>query len=115
MEPSTDLSGAEPIIERAMPSIEPPRPLTDEPVAERLSAEPSTELLRAEPIVEPSSAELSNTELSGAEPFCLAIRRRAEHRAAEAFERRPERQAVKRQTVERRAVECRAVRHRADR
>jgi hypothetical protein len=44
----------------AQPSTpEPPRPLSDEPGAEHLSAGSSAEQLSADPVVEPSGAELS--------------------------------------------------------
>ena len=43
-------------------SIEPRKPLSDEPTVEQPSAKPGTELSSAEPIVELSSIELSSTE-----------------------------------------------------
>ena len=57
-------SGAELSIEL---SIEPSKPLRDEPTVGQLSAERSAELFCAKPIVEPSSIELSSIELSSTE------------------------------------------------
>ena len=59
-EPSTELSSAEPLVELAELSIEPPRPLSDDPSIKQSSIkQPSAELLSAEPVGEPSGAELS--------------------------------------------------------
>ena len=57
-------SGAELSIEL---SIEPPKPLRDEPTVGQSSAERSAERFCAKPIVEPSSIELSSIELSSTE------------------------------------------------